>query len=47
MANILRWVEAPLDRHLLAEVQQILEPVKNVLWPVGRPENSENHEAGL
>jgi len=47
MANILKWIEQPLDRHLLAEVQRILEPVKNVLWPVGRPENSENQEAGL
>jgi len=47
MANILKWIEQPLDRELLAEVQRILEPVKNVLWPVGRPENSENQEAGL
>lgn len=47
MANILKWIEQPLDRQLLAEVQEILEPVRNVLWPVGRPENSENLEAGL
>ena len=47
MTNILRWIEEPLDRQLLAEVQEILEPVKNVLWPVGRPENSDNYEAGL
>ena len=26
MANILKWIEQPLDRHLLAEVQRILEP---------------------
>jgi len=32
---------------MLAEVQQILEPVKNILWPVGRPENSEDQNAGL
>ena len=32
---------------LLAEVQRILELVKNVLWPAGRAENSENQEAGL
>jgi aryl-alcohol dehydrogenase-like predicted oxidoreductase len=43
MANILKWIEEPLDQELLAEVQRILEPVKNVLWPVGRSENSENH----
>ena len=47
MSNLLKWVEEPLDRQLLAEVQAILEPVKDVLWPVGRPENSDNHEAGL
>ncbi len=47
MANILKWIEEPLDPELLAEVQRILEPVKNVLWPVGRSENSENQEAGL
>src|SRR5439155_14276952 len=47
MANILQWIEEPLDRQLLAEVQAILEPVKNVLWPVGRPENSDHYDAGL
>jgi aryl-alcohol dehydrogenase-like predicted oxidoreductase len=47
MANILRWVDEPLDRQLLAEVQEILEPVKNVMWPVGRPENSDHYEAGV
>ena len=47
MANILKWIEEPLDHELLAEVQRILEPVKNVLWPAGRAENSENQEAGL
>ena len=47
MANILRWVEEPIDLQLLAEVQEILEPVENVLWPVGRPENSDDYEAGV
>ena len=47
MSNILKWVDEPLDRQLLAEVQAILEPVKDVLWPVGLPENSDNLEAGL
>jgi aryl-alcohol dehydrogenase-like predicted oxidoreductase len=46
-ANILRWVEEPIDRQLLAEVQEILKPVRNVLWPVGWPENSDDYEAGL
>ena len=47
MANILKWIEQPVDRELLEEVQQILGPVNNVLWPVGRPENSEDLSAGL
>ena len=47
MTNILKWMEEPLDFELLDAVQTILEPVKDVLWPVGRPENSEKHEAGL
>ena len=47
MANILKWIEQPLDHELLAEVQEILVPVKSMLWPVGCPENSENYEAGL
>ena len=47
MANILKWIEEPLDRELLEQVQKLLEPVKDVLWAVGRPENSENSQAGL
>jgi aryl-alcohol dehydrogenase-like predicted oxidoreductase len=47
MANILKWIEEPPDRELLTEVQKILEPVQNILWPVGRPENSEDLNAGL
>jgi aryl-alcohol dehydrogenase-like predicted oxidoreductase len=39
MANILKWVEQPPDPQLLGEVMTILEPVKDVLWPVGKPEN--------
>jgi aryl-alcohol dehydrogenase-like predicted oxidoreductase len=47
MANILKWIEEPPDRELLAEVQRILEPVKNVLWPVGHPENGVDPQSGL
>jgi L-galactose dehydrogenase len=35
-----RWVEQPLDQELLAEVQRILAPVRNMTWPSGRPENN-------
>ena len=41
MANCLKWAETPLDRQFLGEVLAILEPVKEVLWPVGRPENDD------
>jgi len=47
MEKQLRWIEEPADWELIREVQQILEPTKNVLWPVGRPENSEDQSAGL
>jgi L-galactose dehydrogenase len=33
-------VSRPLDRELLAEVQAILAPVKDVTWPSGRAENN-------
>jgi L-galactose dehydrogenase len=45
MANILKWIEEPLDQPLLAEVIKILEPVNHVLWPVGRPENDDDVRA--
>jgi L-galactose dehydrogenase len=34
------WSEQPPDPELLAEVQAILAPVRNMTWPSGRPENS-------
>lgn len=37
----IRTIEEPLDRELLAEVQDILAPVHNLTWPSGRPENNE------
>ena len=42
-ANIIkniRWAEEPLDESLLAEVLAILEPIHNVSWLSGRPENN-------
>ncbi len=36
----IRDLEEPLDRELLADVLQILEPIHNVTWPSGRPENN-------
>ena len=34
-------LESPLDTTLVAEVQAILQPVRNLSWPSGRPENNE------
>ncbi len=36
-----RWIEEPLDEELLAEVLGILEPVKDLCWYEGLPENSD------
>jgi len=47
MVNILKWVEEPMDAKLAGEVREILAPVQKVLWPVGRPENSDEYSAGL
>jgi L-galactose dehydrogenase len=35
-----RWIEEPLDRQLLCEVQEILAPVKNIGHVEGLPENN-------
>lgn len=35
------WAGSPPDPELLAEVQAILQPVQNLAWPSGRPENSD------
>jgi hypothetical protein len=37
----------PVDHELIAEVIKLLEPTKNVLWRVGRQENSVDWDAGL
>lgn len=36
----IRDIEEPLDDELLAAVQKILQPIHNVTWPSGRPENN-------
>jgi L-galactose dehydrogenase len=40
MQRNIQWIAEPLDTQLLREVQQILQPVHNVTWPSGRPENN-------
>jgi aryl-alcohol dehydrogenase-like predicted oxidoreductase len=34
-----RWAEVAPDPSLLAQVLEILEPIHNLTWPSGRPEN--------
>lgn len=36
----LQWVEQPINQTLLDEVLDILKPIHNHTWPVGRPENN-------
>lgn len=40
IADNVRWVGEPMDRELLAEVQALLEPVRDRTWPSGRAENN-------
>ena len=40
IAKNVRWLEEPMDRELLSQVMQRLEPVHNQTWPSGRPENN-------
>ncbi|MBM3877704.1 MAG: aldo/keto reductase [Verrucomicrobia bacterium] len=47
MEKQLRWIEEPVDWDLIHDVRRILDPTHNVLWPVGRPENSDDLDAGL
>ena len=35
-----RWLEERLDQKLLAEVLEILAPIRNTIWPNGRPEKN-------
>ena len=35
-----RWLEAPVDPDLLAEVQAVFDPVRNVGHTEGLPENN-------
>jgi aryl-alcohol dehydrogenase-like predicted oxidoreductase len=35
-----KCLDQPLDQSLLAEVQDILTPIRNELWPSGRKENN-------
>ncbi len=36
-----RWIDAPIDQQLLADVKKILAPIHNKTWLSGRPENND------
>jgi L-galactose dehydrogenase len=40
MKRNVEWIGEPIDRELLREVLDILQPIHNVTWPSGRPENN-------
>ena len=40
LARNVRWILEPPDPEMLSAVLRILEPVHNVSWPSGRPENN-------
>jgi len=41
VAEWVAWAAEPIDQHLLAEVQQILQPIHNWFYIEGRPENND------
>jgi L-galactose dehydrogenase len=40
MRRNITWASEPIDKLLLLEVLEILEPIHNITWPCGRPENN-------
>jgi len=40
MKRNIEWVAEPIDEELLQEVFEVLKPVHNKTWPMGRPENN-------
>lgn len=40
MRRNIEWVDESFDEELLQEVQEILKPVQDKIWPMGRPENN-------
>jgi L-galactose dehydrogenase len=40
ITNNVRWIEDPIDQTLLKKVQDILRPIQDETWIVGKPENN-------
>ena len=36
----IEWLESPINEALLAEVLEILKPIRNTTWTRGLPENN-------
>lgn len=40
IAKNAQWIEEPIDRQLLVKVQEMLRPIQDETWIVGKPENN-------
>ena len=41
MERNLAWADEPIDEQLLADVEAVLAPVRDLTWLTGRPENAD------
>lgn len=41
MAQNVAWMEEDIDLGLLRDVEELLAPVRDIGWPIGRPENAD------
>ena len=41
MAQNVAWMEEDIDLDLLRDVEELLAPVRDIGWPIGRPENAD------
>lgn len=41
VAHNVRCLEKPMDRELLSKIMEILQPVRNITWPSGKPKNND------
>ena len=41
MDRNLAWADEPIDEQLLADVEAVLAPVRDLTWLTGRPENAD------
>jgi L-galactose dehydrogenase len=46
VARNIRGIEQPLDEELMEEIRRVVEPVKDLTWQTGRPENNDYDYTG-